>query len=111
MTYDRAMMLLWAVFVACLGILLIAEMAYSQTRQGPCGARAEMVDHLGKKYGETPASIMLDSRGRLMEIFSNPETGTWTLIVTMPGDLTCATGSGEFYRQQPPAKNMEREAL
>jgi hypothetical protein len=87
-------------------LFLAASMpsAAAQTpRQGPvCAPRAEMVAKLAEKYGETRSDLMLDQRGNMMELLINAETGTWTMLVSIPGGPTCILTRG---------RNWVRDAL
>ena len=50
--------------------------------------------HLDARYGESRNNLMLDGRGNLVELFSNKDTGTWTITITLPGGPTCILSSG-----------------
>ena len=73
----------------------------AQSRQQACDLRDKVVAHLKAKFGEERASLMLDARGNLLEMFSNHETGSWTLTVTIPGGPTCVMNSGEYFFAEP----------
>ncbi len=59
----------------------------------PCGDRAAIIAHLAAGYGERPVAIALDARGRVLEVFAAP-SGTWTMLVSTPGGMTCLVASG-----------------
>ena len=78
--------------------------AYAQEPQAPsapltharvCGDRTEMLKNLQQKYGETAHSIALSNAGGVLEVFTNPETGSWTILITNPGRPTCVAGAGK----------------
>ena len=52
-------------------------------------------------------NMMLDARGNLVEMFSNDDTGSWTMTVTMPGGPTCVMTSGESFVQEIRAAQVE----
>lgn len=86
-----------------------AAVAFAEAAPTVCGARGDLVTHLDKKFGEQRNNLMLDARGNLVEMFSNHETGSWTLTVTVPGGPTCVLSSGEsFVREIRAAKVEER---
>jgi hypothetical protein len=62
-----------------------------------CGERTIIVDRLAAKFDEQRASLMIDHQGNLVKVFANPETGTWTLLITRPGGSTCVVSSGQDY--------------
>lgn len=70
--------------------------------QTNCMKRAEWVEHLANKYGETPVSHGLTSGNGLVELFVAPEGGTWPLIITTPLGISCIFASGEHWRKTVP---------
>ena len=81
-------------------LTLSATEAAAQGQGSTCTKRDNIVSHLDAKYGETRNNLMLDGRGNLVELFSNQETGTWTLTVTLPGGPTCVLSSGINFTQE-----------
>jgi hypothetical protein len=52
---------------------------------------------LNDSFGETRKSIGISPDKRVVEIYASLTTGTWTLVVTQPGELSCLMRSGENY--------------
>lgn len=77
-------------------IALAASSASAQ--QMRCGNRDSMVEHLARKYGETPRSIGFQQGRGLVEQFANAETGTWTILVTTPQGMSCLMAAGSNWR-------------
>lgn len=80
-----------------LGIMALAA---TQVRAEPprnCAPRALVLERLQEGYGETRQSIGLAGQGAVVEVFAALETGTWTIIVTGPGGLTCLVASGQAF--------------
>jgi hypothetical protein len=87
--------------LSLLSILLFSAPVYAQSM---CAERDKALDVLAEKFGErvvwrgittatsTTPSVML-------ELLSNPETGTWTLITVTPEKLACLKGSGAGSRK------------
>ncbi len=65
-----------------------------------CGARDALIDRLAVKYDEEPISIGVTATGSLLEVLASP-TGTWTIIVTVPGGPTCLVSSGDGWHNAP----------
>ena len=65
-----------------------------------CGAREAMIDRLASKYDEQPVSLGVTATGSLLEVLASP-SGSWTIIVTVPGGPTCLVSSGEGWRDAP----------
>ncbi len=78
------------------------------------GAGTEMMgphqaDIEGRKAVRFPAHVLhrpdscidaidgLAANNGVVEVFASPETGTWTIIVTLPDGQTCLVASGEGY--------------
>lgn len=61
----------------------------------PCGDPAAIVARLGAAYREAVTARGVDAGGRLVLVFSNPATGTWTVLLASPGGPACIVSSGE----------------
>ena len=72
--------------------------------QTVCGERVEIVNRLTDGYEEQQTSAGIARNGSLVEIFSS-ETGSWTIIFTVPGGQTCLMAVGENWQslQEPKA--------
>ena len=73
-----------------------------QAQSVPCGSGGGLIAHLEKEWGEVPAAVSLDEAGRMVRILANPETGTWSLLITRPGGLTCLVHSGTAWELVAP---------
>ncbi len=62
-----------------------------------CGNRDLVVESLTTKYGESRQSIGMAPEGRVVEVFASIETGTWTIMITMPNGITCLMASGQSF--------------
>ncbi len=67
-----------------------------------CGARAAIVERLGQKFGEARTGGGLMSQDQLLEIWSAPDTGTWTALLTRADGVSCILGSGDNWYQALP---------
>ena len=89
---------------AAVSVATIApDTAVAQNGVAACAKRDVVVTRLDEKYGEHRNNMMLDAQGNLVELFSNLETGSWTLMVTIPGGPTCILSTGEAFVQEPRA--------
>ena len=77
--------------------------ATTATAQVACQTREYALNSLQNKFGERRQSIGLDHKDRLMEIFVNPETRSWTIVITTPDGTSCAIASGKAYDVVPTA--------
>lgn len=78
-----------------LAATLLPGLAEAQGRQ--CGPREKVVETLAQKYKENRRSIGLATQGRVMEVYASEESGTWTIVVTMPNGMTCLIASGQAF--------------
>lgn len=68
--------------------------AAAQMQQMVCGERVEIVNALESGHQEQKTAGGLSGSGGLVELFTG-ESGTWTLLLTLPGGPTCLLGAGE----------------
>lgn len=80
-----------------LAMATTAFSAQAQTAPTQCGPRAQVVERLAGKYGETRQSIGLAANNSVLEVFASSETGSWTVTVTTPAGLTCLVASGQAF--------------
>jgi hypothetical protein len=86
--------MLFALSLGFAGLLLAAHAAHAAPQ---CAPREQVLPVLQQKYGETRHGIGLAGTSQVMEIFSNPETGTWTITATMPDGVMCLVASGDHF--------------
>jgi hypothetical protein len=80
---------------AALAVSLAVPAAAQQYRN--CAPRAVVIERLATGYSETRQNIGLGSQGAVVEVFANPDTGTWTITVTSPAGVTCLVASGQSF--------------
>ena len=78
--------------VALLVTALAAFPAMAQ-EQSACVKRSDFLKHLSANYDEAPIAMGLTSTGRVLEVVVS-ETGSWTIIVTLPSGISCGVASG-----------------
>lgn len=64
-------------------------------RQSPCGTHEEIIRTLAERWGERSAGMGIVANGFVIEFVTNPETGSFTVIMTRPGGATCVVLAGE----------------
>lgn len=79
--------------LALVGGALLASPAAAQQLQ--CSQRAVVLTALSDKYAEKPVAMGLASNGGVLEVLSDGEGSTWTIIVTMPNGVSCMVAAGE----------------
>jgi hypothetical protein len=84
-----------------LALLVAAGVAASPL----CDPRAGLPENLNKKYGEQLIGMGVDN-GKVIELYANPRTGTFTIISTAPTRVTvllsCLLASGKGWESLKP---------
>jgi hypothetical protein len=75
--------------------------AAAQMAQMVCGERVEIVNALQSGHQEKRTAGGLSGSGGLVELFTG-DSGTWTLLLTLPGGPTCLLGAGEAWEGSLP---------
>ena len=103
--------LLKTVTAAVLASTLVASTAASaqQQQRVPCGERTAIMSHLEDGYSEKPVAMGLDAQGRVLEVLAAP-SGTWTMLVSTPGGLTCLIASGVAWEELQLKSGVEPSA-
>jgi hypothetical protein len=77
------------------GVILAHQAAHAQ--QANCGQRSMVVERLQTKYGETRRSVGLAPNNGVVETYASAESGTWTIVITLPNGMTCLVASGDAF--------------
>ncbi len=84
--------------LACALTLAAASASKAQNRL--CGNRDQVIAQLESVHGESRQSVGLQPNARVMETFANPDTGSWTIIVSLPTGMSCLVAAGEAYQAE-----------
>jgi hypothetical protein len=74
----------------------IPSSAAAQMSPMVCGERVEIVNALESGHQEKKTAGGLSGTGGLVELFTG-DSGTWTLLLTLPGGPTCLLGAGDSW--------------
>lgn len=88
--------------LAALAVLVTIASSTASAQGVPCGPSQALTARLAGEYGEAVTGGGIDAAGRLLRIFANAETGTWTAVVTSPEGLSCIVSSGENWANERP---------
>ena len=92
-------------FAALGAAVFVVVSSPSAAQRAPCGDGSTIIAHLEKDWGEAAEIIALDAAGRMVRILVNPETGTWSMLVTGPGGPTCMISHGSAWESVGPAND------
>lgn len=70
--------------------------------QTACGDRTEVLADLQQRYSEERGAAGITQSGGLLEITVAP-TGSWTILLTLPGQPACVVAAGEEWQFMPGA--------
>jgi hypothetical protein len=68
-----------------------------------CAMRETVLDQLASRYGESRVGAGLAANGGIIEIFANPDNGSWTATISGPDGQTCLLASGQAWETFSPA--------
>jgi len=94
--------------IICFGMVaLLVSSAAPAWSQMVCGERPEIVRALEDGHSEQKTAAGISGNGALVELFT-AATGTWTLLLTMPGGPTCLLGSGDEWEGFEPGDRRKK---
>jgi len=83
-------------------IALILFVIFSQSSaaqaQNQCDKRDSILEMLANRYSEKTQAIGVTNKGGLIEVLTNYDNSTWTIIVTTPHGISCLVAAGEGWR-------------
>ena len=84
-------------------LIAVAFAAFPALAQQPsaCVKRSDMLNHLSTNFDESPVAMGLTSSGKVIEVVAS-ESGTWTIIVTLPDGISCGVASGMSWEKVGP---------
>ena len=93
-----------------LALALFAGSSSIVAAQMLCVERVDMHDRLASEYGEELIEVKMIEDHGLLEVLKSRTRGTWTLLLTKPGGISCvlATGRGLGTDEEKP-DNVEYE--
>lgn len=84
-------------FALSLGLAATVLLPGTARATAQCAPRDTVAANLATQYGETRRIIGLAQDNTVMELYAAPETGTWTLTVTLPSGVTCLVAAGSSF--------------
>ena len=75
-------------------VILLAALPAQVQGQVPCLEKQKMRSVLEQRHGEAAVVRGIAAQAMMFELFINPKTKTWTVILTSPNDISCLVGQG-----------------
>ena len=88
---KTAIILIAAVVLMAFAVLGLSRPAHAQALQ--CVDHAAVVAGLARHYQEAVVAMGIAANGFMIEVFAS-DAGTWTIVQTMPGGVSCLVASG-----------------
>lgn len=86
-------------------LYVLLAMAVIPASAQTCLPREALLANLEKQYGESPVGTGIQKNGKTTaELLVAPATGTWTVIVTTPEDISCVIAGGTDFEFSLPEK-------
>lgn len=79
------------VAIAAAGLMIATPAAVEAQA---CVASIEAYISLSQNYGEQRLVVTVLPDGRIIEVWVNPETETWSMFITTADGMSCSVGSG-----------------
>lgn len=86
-------------------IAFAALVAASPAMGQECIGTADAYASLTTNYGEERLYTAMRPDGTVIETWANPDTGTWSMFITLPDGLSCSVGSGVGFETYQPKPN------
>ena len=71
----------------------VAAQVFPRTVRVPCSGPDALPDVLARDYGEAVTGQGI-ADGALVQLWRNPQTGTWTILMVLPDGMVCALADG-----------------
>ena len=80
----------------------IAATAPPALAQMTCGDRARIVERLSGHFSERLTGAGLQNEKQYVEVWSAPETGTFTVLLTRADGVSCVLAAGQHWHLKSP---------
>ena len=64
---------------------------------GTVAPRSQIVNVLSQRFAEVPAALGLAHDGSLVEVFTSPDSSTWTMVLTRPNGMSRIMVEGQAW--------------
>jgi hypothetical protein len=67
-----------------------------------CAERAQIAERLESRYSEQLMAGGLQSQDGIIEVWTQPDGETWTILLTHPDGVSCVMATGTMWYTQAP---------
>ncbi len=93
--------------ILAMAIIALTSTVEAQTGRTICGERDAIIDVLAGEFGEVQRSWGIGPGNRIVEVYTNEETGSWTITITSSNGTTCLIAAGEMWEDLAPEAQGE----
>jgi hypothetical protein len=81
-----------------------AALAPPLAAQAPemCQERSRLIEALQETFYEQPVGAGLQNPEQMLEIWSSPRTGSFTVLITRADGISCIVAWGTHWQESPP---------
>lgn len=94
--------------------VLLALSALPAAAKDACAERDVVIEGLQNKFSEelTAGGLQTTQPSQMMvEVWSSPDTGTFTILMTRPDGTTCIVAAGtDFFNKQPDSEPVSQDS-
>ena len=83
------------------GLFVAAVSSQAALATEACATRSDIVDQLKGKYQETHRASGLQTDTKMVEIWTSPSSGSWTILVTSADGTSCIAAAGQNWLDLP----------
>ncbi len=76
-------------------LALVLGVGTSARAQSVFMAHTDLANQLDSRFSEAPIAIGLANNNVVVEVFSNGDGSTWTMVLTNPDGMSCVMATGE----------------
>jgi len=84
----------------------LAATAPPALAQVPCGPRETVTGLLAERAGESLTAFGLRSPEILLEVWTSPDSGSWTLLLSRADGVSCVLATGTDWQTRTPPPVM-----
>ncbi len=72
--------------------------------QSACFQREALISTLSTKYSEAPTGGGMQNQSQLIEVWTSPKSGSFTIFVTQANGVSCVVATGKHWQSMIPVR-------
>lgn len=87
-----------------LALFAIALSSSPALAQSACFKRDTLVSTLSTKYSEAPTGGGMQNQSQVIEVWTSPNSGSFTIFVTQANGVSCVVATGKHWQSMAPVR-------